>query len=67
MEKAVKDEAERLIRELGDGAIQELRERLSAARRRRHARLERFLEKVEREIERRAGQSQPKRQRPARK
>jgi hypothetical protein len=51
--KVVKDEAERLIRDYGQDVYQIVFERLSAARRRRHKRLQEFLAQVAKEIERR--------------
>jgi vacuolar-type H+-ATPase subunit E/Vma4 len=59
LRKAVKDEAERLIRDYGQDAYQIVSERLSAAHRRRHNRLEEFLAQVAREIERRVSKMPP--------
>ena len=57
--KVVKDEAERLIRDYGHDAYQIVIERLRAARRRRHKRLQEFLAQVAGEIERRVSKMPP--------
>ena len=49
---AVKQAAEKLIREYGSTAYEKAVEEVGAARRRRNARLERFLVKVAEKIER---------------
>ena len=54
MKKAIREYAEKLIREYGDAAYQEAQEAVRNAHRRRNGRLERFLEKVASEIARRA-------------
>jgi hypothetical protein len=51
--KAVKDEAERIIRLYGADASQTVSKRLSAARQPHCVRLKRFLKQVAREVERR--------------
>jgi hypothetical protein len=50
--KAVKNEAEKLIKTFGSDAYDKAREAMQDARRRRNARLERYHAKVALEIER---------------
>jgi F0F1-type ATP synthase membrane subunit b/b' len=50
--RAVKDEAEKIIRDYGADASRAVSNRLSTARRLRRARLREFLEQVAREVER---------------
>ena len=52
--KAVKDEAEKIIRDYGADASRAVSNRLSTARRLRRARLREFLEQVARQVERQA-------------
>jgi hypothetical protein len=52
MKKAIRDQAEKLIRDYGDNAYDKAYEAVRTARRHRNGRLERFLEKVAREIAR---------------
>lgn len=61
MKKAIREQAERLIREHQDLAYAKAQDAARAARRSRNARLERFLQKVAAEIERRTshGDLQP--------
>ena len=54
MKKAIREHAEKLIREHGDAAYQMAQQEARTARRRQNSRLEHFLEKVAREIARRA-------------
>ncbi len=54
MKKAIREYAERLIREYGDAAYQKAQEAARNAHRRRNGRLEHFLERVASEIARRA-------------
>ena len=54
MKKAIREYAEKLIREHGDAAYQKAQEAAHDAHRRRNGRLEHFLEKVTGEIGRRA-------------
>ena len=54
MKKAIREYAEKLIREYGDAAYQKAQEAVRNAHRQRNGRLERFLEKVASEIARRA-------------
>jgi Skp family chaperone for outer membrane proteins len=54
MKKAIREHAEKLIREYGDAAYQMAQQEARTARRRRNSRLQHFLEKVAREIARRA-------------
>ena len=46
MKKAIREYAEKLIREYGDAAYQKAQEAVRNAHRQRNGRLERFLEKV---------------------
>jgi hypothetical protein len=55
--KDIKDEAERLIREYGTDAYANAREAMRLARRRKDARLERYLSKVSLEVARRSGRN----------
>jgi hypothetical protein len=57
--KAVKDEADKLIHDFGREAYRNISQRLSAARRRRHERMELFLGQVAQEIERRLKKMPP--------
>jgi len=50
--KAVKDEAEKIIRDYGADASRAISNRLGTARRLRRARLREFLEQVAREVDR---------------
>jgi hypothetical protein len=52
--KAIKDEADRLVREQGVLALEVAAEKLKSARKRKNARLERFLTQVIAELKRRA-------------
>jgi CHASE3 domain sensor protein len=52
--KVVKNEAEKLIQTFGNDAYDKAREAMQDARRRRNARLERYLAKVAQEIARRS-------------
>ncbi len=54
MKKAIREHAEKLIREYGDAAYQMAQQSAHTAHRQRNSRLEHFLEKVAREIARRA-------------
>ena len=54
MKKAIREYAEKLIREYGDAAYQKAQEAVRNAHRQRNGRLERFFEKVASEIARRA-------------
>jgi hypothetical protein len=54
MKKAIRVHAEKLIREYGDAAYQMAQRAADTAHRQRNSRLERFLEKVAREVARRA-------------
>ena len=54
MKKAIREYAEKLIREYGDAAYQKAQEAVRNAHRQRNGRLERFLEKVASDIARRA-------------
>jgi ribulose 1,5-bisphosphate synthetase/thiazole synthase len=53
--RVVKDEVEKLMRELGAGAYENARETMRAARRQRNARMEQHFAKVATEIARWAG------------
>jgi hypothetical protein len=53
MKEAIREHAEKLIREYGDAAYEKAQEAVRDAHRRRNGRLEHFLEKVAREIARR--------------
>ena len=53
--KAIKQEAEKLIRDHGQAAYDKACEAMRAARRRRNVRLEKYLAKVAQEIGRRTG------------
>ena len=57
--KAAKDEAERLIRDYGKEAYRTVAQRLGAARRRRHKRMEEFLVQVAQEVEHRLRKTSP--------
>ena len=54
MKREISEHADRLIREYGDTAYHNAQEAARTARRHWNSRLERFLEKVASEIERRA-------------
>lgn len=54
MKTAIREHAEKLIREYGDAAYQMAQQAARSAHRQRNSRLEHFLEKVAREIARRA-------------
>jgi len=54
MKKAIREYAEKLIREYGDAAYQNAQEAARNAHRRRNARLQHFLEQVATEIAKRA-------------
>jgi hypothetical protein len=54
LRKAIKDDAEKLIQTFGNDAHDKAREAMQDARRRRNARLERYLAKVALEIARRS-------------
>jgi hypothetical protein len=59
LRKVVGAEAERLVREYGQDAYQIVSERLTAARRRRHKRMQEFLVQVASEIECRVSKMPP--------
>jgi hypothetical protein len=53
VKKAIREQAQKLIRDHGDAAYQKAQEAVRAAHRRRNGRLERYLTNVAREIARR--------------